>query len=106
MFLLTDKCCKMPVTQTAYMGGSTNISCQYPKKEGSSIKYFCKTVDEVSCDDKLGRFSLKKGVYTLSITDVSEEEAGTYWCGVKRGGYITLISQVQLQVEGESKLVF
>uniref|UniRef100_A0A674DDK4 Immunoglobulin domain-containing protein n=1 Tax=Salmo trutta TaxID=8032 RepID=A0A674DDK4_SALTR len=50
---------------------------------------------------KAGRFSVSDNTgeksYTVTISDLTEDDTGTYWCGVVTS-YISLITQVQLHV--------
>lgn len=111
-----DDCCEKSVTETAYLGGEATIRCNYPEDHEDSIKYFCKEQDRFVCNsinsnsnkisDTVQRFSLsdnrRERFSTVTISDLTEDDTGTYWCGVETSRteqrYITLITQVKLDV--------
>ncbi|XP_036795811.1 polymeric immunoglobulin receptor [Oncorhynchus mykiss] len=109
-----DDCCEKSVTETAFLGGEATIRCNYPEDHEDNIKYFCKEDSESDCEyqisgtynEQLGRYSLSKRrrerFSTVTISDLTEDDTGTYWCGVETSRteqrYITLITQVKLDV--------
>ncbi|XP_029603735.1 polymeric immunoglobulin receptor-like [Salmo trutta] len=109
-----DDCCEKSVTETAYLGGEATIRCNYPEDHEDSIKYFCKESNDFNTciymifayqtTAKAGRFSVSDNTgeksYTVTISDLTEDDTGTYWCGVVTS-YISLITQVQLHVTGK-----
>ncbi|KAK6301001.1 hypothetical protein J4Q44_G00290990 [Coregonus suidteri] len=119
----TDDCCEKSVTETVYLGGEATISCNYPEDHEDSIKYFCKeSKDFKTCvymiaayqrTAKAGRFSVSDNrrvkSYSVTISDLTEDDTGTYWCGVVTGrreeSYIALITQVKLRVISSSVVI-
>ncbi|KAK6301002.1 hypothetical protein J4Q44_G00291000, partial [Coregonus suidteri] len=110
-----DDCCEKSVTETVYLGGEATISCNYPEGREYSTKYFCKEQDRFICnsmnsnnnkmyDNRTEKF------YSVTISDLTEDDTGTYWCGVETGkrkeSYIALITQVKLRVISEYKQDF
>ncbi|KAM9390727.1 polymeric immunoglobulin receptor-like [Salvelinus alpinus] len=111
-----DDCCEKSVTETANLGGEATIRCNYPEDHEDSIKYFCKEQDRFICNsmnsnsnkisDTVQRLSVsdnsRKRFSTVTIRDLTEDDTGTYWCGVETSRteqrYITLITQVKLRV--------
>ncbi|XP_064817625.1 CMRF35-like molecule 8 [Oncorhynchus masou masou] len=109
-----DDCCEKSVTETAFLGGEASIRCNYPEDNEDDIKYFCKEDSESDCENKISdthhekprRYSLSKRrrerFSTVTISDLTEDDTGTYWCGVETNRteqrYITLITQVKLLV--------
>ncbi|XP_067585259.1 polymeric immunoglobulin receptor [Pseudorca crassidens] len=85
---------KVPKNVKASLGETLKISCHFPCKFYSYEKYWCKwsnkgcrtlpSQDEgpsqafVNCDQK-------SQVVSLSLTSVTSEDEGWYWCGVKEG---------------------
>ncbi len=76
------------------------ITCRYESELKNNVKFICKesstslcekSAIKVSSENKSnGRFSLRDnvsaGVFTVNITDLTEEDSGIYWCGaVQRG---------------------
>ncbi|XP_036795805.1 CMRF35-like molecule 8 [Oncorhynchus mykiss] len=109
-----DDCCEKSVTETAFLGGEATIRCNYPEDHEDNIKYFCKEDSESDCENKISdtyhekprRYSLSKRrrerFSTVTISDLTEDDTGTYWCGVETSRteqrYITLITRVWLLV--------
>ncbi|XP_045565601.1 uncharacterized protein DDB_G0271670 isoform X3 [Salmo salar] len=111
-----DDCCEKSLTETAFLGGEATIRCNYPEDHEDSIKYFCKEsngfktcVNMISANQtttKAGRFSVsdnrRERFSTVTISNLTEDDTGTYWCGVETSRteqrYITLITQVKLDV--------
>ncbi|XP_055763003.1 polymeric immunoglobulin receptor-like [Salvelinus fontinalis] len=118
-----DDCCEKSVTETAYLGGEATIRCNYPEDHEDSTKYFCKESNDFkTCVNmtsahqttaEAGRFSVSDNTgerfSTVTIRDLTEDDTGTYWCGVETSRteqrYITLITQVKLLVRSENKLL-
>ncbi|KAF3855719.1 hypothetical protein F7725_016442 [Dissostichus mawsoni] len=91
LFVAAD--CKDPFNQTAYRTAKTSIRCDEGNKEDSRFKFFCK-VNGPICEDILstkstlrsnGMFTLTEteSGFTVSISNVSPQHAGVYWCGVE-----------------------
>ncbi|XP_078105416.1 uncharacterized protein LOC144517276 isoform X2 [Sander vitreus] len=106
--LEVDDGCQTPFIQTAYRTAKTTISCD--KRNDSRFTFFCKEKGSI-CEDILStKSSLKSnGSFTLpetsssfnvSISNVSSEHAGVYWCGVETNkGYRAALRKIQLKVE-------
>ncbi|XP_022541767.2 CMRF35-like molecule 3 [Astyanax mexicanus] len=87
-------------TVTGYRGSSVEIRCTYESGYETYMKYLCRgkcsilfweTKDipvKSGSTAKDQRFSLKDDtaarVFTFTITDLRPEDAGQYWCGIKR----------------------
>ncbi|XP_017538962.2 polymeric immunoglobulin receptor-like isoform X1 [Pygocentrus nattereri] len=98
---------------------SVSIECSYrgesPESDG---KFLCMGQQLASCDkggvkvssekNRTGRFSLSDdapaGVFTVTITDLREEDSGTYWCGEESFGS-SIYTEVHLQVMKGSSVI-
>ncbi|XP_050923053.1 polymeric immunoglobulin receptor isoform X1 [Lates calcarifer] len=105
--------CQEPFNQTAYRTAKTTIICDYPEnKDKSRLKFFCKDTNGI-CEEILStesskslnkRFTLtgtKRG-FNISISNVSSDDAGVYWCGVKSNDkyHRAARKKIQLEVQG------
>uniref|UniRef100_A0A669B812 Immunoglobulin domain-containing protein n=1 Tax=Oreochromis niloticus TaxID=8128 RepID=A0A669B812_ORENI len=110
--LLTDRCCDTVTKILNYQGYSVSISCPYESQYQNSLKYICRGKQPSIClqqalitsDNKEnGRFRLdddkmlKK--FTVNITSLSQEDSGSYLCGVQRNFDLDVFSAVELKVE-------
>ncbi|XP_069387890.1 polymeric immunoglobulin receptor-like isoform X2 [Paralichthys olivaceus] len=91
--------CRKNLHQTAYATAKTTVTCKYDKKNRES--YFCKD-NGFDCTEIFPeRFTLTKieGGLNVSISDVSSQDSGVYWCGVKSADYKRSIRRIQLEVQ-------
>ncbi|XP_078105412.1 uncharacterized protein LOC144517275 isoform X2 [Sander vitreus] len=100
--------CQTPFNQTAYRTAKTTISCD--KRNDSRFMFFCKEKGSI-CENILStKSSLKSNgsltlpetssSFNVSISNVSSEHAGVYWCGVETNeGYRAALRKIQLKVE-------
>ncbi|XP_035487804.1 polymeric immunoglobulin receptor-like isoform X1 [Scophthalmus maximus] len=87
--------CQKALDRTAYATAKTTIACEYPDNDRSSVKFFCKKENGICEEIVSTRSSQKsKGKFTLSITgrgfdvsisNMSSQDNGVYWCGFKIG---------------------
>ncbi|XP_027857748.1 uncharacterized protein LOC114135040 [Xiphophorus couchianus] len=99
------------LNQTAYRTAKTTIKCDYPHMYLSKTKFICKEnnftcksiLTTKSSKNSTGRFTLThtSSDFNLSISPVSLNDAGVYWCGVieSNGSYQAGISKIQLEVK-------
>ncbi|XP_052472011.1 polymeric immunoglobulin receptor isoform X9 [Carassius gibelio] len=85
---------------SAVTGQHLNISCHYKSELKNDVKFICKGSDPSVCEKSAirassetnsnSRFSLSDnesaGVFTVIITDLTEEDSGRYWCGAAQRG--------------------
>ncbi|RXN09879.1 polymeric immunoglobulin receptor-like protein [Labeo rohita] len=105
------------ISVTGYSGGGVIITCGYYEGHTGYIKYFCrgwwskytyliKTKDNNKWVHS-GRFSLyydtRAAVFTVTIRNLSEQDSGTYYCGVERSGQ-DLYTKVNLNVITDEKI--
>ncbi|XP_026852199.2 polymeric immunoglobulin receptor-like [Electrophorus electricus] len=108
------------INETDYIGGTVNISCNYPESHRRDPKFLCKTVGTAVCTYKTsvkesgrwireGHMSLyddgTKHILTVTIRHVTGQDSGQYWCGVESDwkseqGYNIYIRQIYLRVTG------
>ncbi|KAJ4927490.1 hypothetical protein JOQ06_015217 [Pogonophryne albipinna] len=113
--LMTAAECKDPFNQTAYRTAKTSITCDERNKEDSRVKFFCKVNGHI-CEDILstksalrsnGMFTLTEteSGFTVSISNVSTQHAGVYWCGVEstERSYRAALRKIQLEVKAAIK---
>ncbi|XP_031133077.1 polymeric immunoglobulin receptor-like [Sander lucioperca] len=106
--LKVDDGCQTPFHQTAYRTANTTISCD---KRKSEVMFFCKENGSI-CEDILstksspksnGSFTLTEtsSSFNMSISNVSSEHAGVYWCGVEtnKGRNRAALRKIQLEVK-------
>ncbi|XP_074503583.1 uncharacterized protein LOC141774647 isoform X2 [Sebastes fasciatus] len=87
--------CQEPFIQTAYRTAKTTISCRYKGKSTVS-KFYCKDNGSICENIVSTRSSLRSNgtfiltesssSFSMSISNVSSQHAGVYWCGVERKG--------------------
>ncbi|XP_059407686.1 CMRF35-like molecule 8 [Carassius carassius] len=102
---------------SAVTGQHLNISCHYKSELKNDVKFICKGSDPSVCVTSAirtsseiksyGRFSLSDnesaGVFTVTITDLTEEDSGIYWCGAApRGQEHKWISVTDLIVSADT----
>nr|XP_046216336.1 polymeric immunoglobulin receptor-like isoform X1 [Oncorhynchus gorbuscha]XP_046216337.1 polymeric immunoglobulin receptor-like isoform X2 [Oncorhynchus gorbuscha] len=116
-----DWCCENPAEVTGseevtgYEEQSVSIHCMYNEKNEDNEKYFCKanTLSKCLVDVKVtttksqnGRFSLfdnrTAGAFTVTITRLTQEDAGRYLCGVQNNHTTNTLSAVQLVIKTDS----
>ncbi|XP_052402826.1 uncharacterized protein LOC127949497 isoform X4 [Carassius gibelio] len=83
------------ISVTGYSGGGVSITCRYEEKYKKNDKYFCRgqwseCTDQIRTNTKdkwvdSGRFSLyddtRAAVFTVTISDLSEQDSDIYCCG-------------------------
>ncbi|XP_017740346.1 PREDICTED: CMRF35-like molecule 8 [Rhinopithecus bieti] len=85
-----------PGTVDGHVGGSLSVQCHYEEEHKTLNKYWCRPPRVLRCDKIVetkgpagkmnGRVSIRDCPANLSFTvtleNLTEEDAGTYWCGV------------------------
>ncbi|XP_044201631.1 polymeric immunoglobulin receptor-like isoform X1 [Thunnus albacares] len=105
-------CDNTPVNQTAHVGGSVTINCNYSRAEESNVRYLCREDEKLNCRNmiethssnytKRGRFSLtdnkQQRVYTVTISGLTKADAGRYKCAMENSSFITCSTEVHLHI--------
>eukprot|EP00064_Thunnus_orientalis_P011321 superscaffoldBa00001627_g11351 len=105
-------CDNTPVNQTAHVGGSVTINCNYSRAEESNVRYLCKEDEKLNCRNmiethssnytKRGRFSLtdnkQQRVYTVTLSGLTKADAGRYKCAMENSSFITCSTEVHLHI--------
>ncbi|XP_067359739.1 polymeric immunoglobulin receptor-like isoform X2 [Channa argus] len=107
------KNCQTPLPVIVTRTDKVTFTCDMSEyhRQNDRVKFFCKENDFFICEEilptKLSQKSNRRFTVTdtnsgfsVSISDVSSEDAGVYWCGVKsdQGKYRSAFRQIQLQV--------
>ncbi|XP_067359731.1 CMRF35-like molecule 8 isoform X2 [Channa argus] len=107
------KNCQTPLPEIVTRTDKVTFTCDMSEnlRQNDTVKFFCKENDFFICEDILPTNSSPKSNrrftvtdtnsgFIISISDVSSEDAGVYWCGVKsdQGNDRSAFRQIQLQV--------
>ncbi|XP_064438219.1 CMRF35-like molecule 6 isoform X2 [Mirounga angustirostris] len=91
-------CLSGPTSVTGTVGGSLSVQCQYEEKFREVAKYWCKrpclwsTIKTKEADREVrsGRVSIRDHpanlTFTVTLESLTEDDAGTYWCGIDISG--------------------
>ncbi|XP_037619117.1 CMRF35-like molecule 1 [Sebastes umbrosus] len=101
------------VSVTGELGKKVTIECSHVNAF-SNVKYFCKgacAYEDVLISSKTNgkdsnlKYSIKDGGNTFSVTisSLTEDDSGTYWCGVERIGVDTYNKVVITVIQGNTK---
>nr|XP_011718038.1 CMRF35-like molecule 6 isoform X1 [Macaca nemestrina] len=118
LLLLVPGCFPLrgPSTVDGPVGGSLSVQCWYEEKYKTLNKYWCRPLLVLQCDKIVetegpagkmnGRVSIRDSPENLSFTvtleSLTEEDAGTYWCGVDTPWHKDPIVQVEVSMSPAS----
>ncbi|KAL7845222.1 hypothetical protein AOLI_G00234140 [Acnodon oligacanthus] len=119
-----DSCCGGSERINAHLGETATFNCNYPDELKTNNKWLTNlknqnTVNPIiytrqeSQKEQKGRFSIfddrSSKVFSVNISDVTEDDGGVYLCGVWRKetsvGYYSYFREIQLQVTGSSVII-
>uniref|UniRef100_A0A8D0CM76 Immunoglobulin domain-containing protein n=1 Tax=Sander lucioperca TaxID=283035 RepID=A0A8D0CM76_SANLU len=112
LILLTDSCCDHSAKVQRYEESSVSFSCPYESEYQNSLKYICRGNQPsvclqhalISSDNKQkGQFTLTDDMasrkFTLTITSLTQNNSGSYLCGVHRNTGLDVFSAFELEVK-------
>ncbi|XP_029549544.1 polymeric immunoglobulin receptor isoform X2 [Salmo trutta] len=109
--VVKDWCCDNRALVQGNSQASVSISCPYKPQHKESQKYFCIGTRPSTClqqatvtsNHNTGRFSLHDnnadGVFTVTITGLTQGDSGMYMCGVHVDRGLDVYSVVHLEVK-------
>nr|XP_040042939.1 CMRF35-like molecule 5 [Gasterosteus aculeatus aculeatus] len=80
-------CCVRSTKQSGVVGQTVTMMCPYPPNHRNNRKFLCKGERRKECTDMTSqrRFTLRDDIssssFSVTITELKAEDAGTYWCG-------------------------
>uniref|UniRef100_A0A670HY04 Ig-like domain-containing protein n=1 Tax=Podarcis muralis TaxID=64176 RepID=A0A670HY04_PODMU len=97
--------------EIATEGRSTTITCFYDMEYRFDNKYWCRGSSRTSCDilgetkkfvkwnyeNRLTLLDNRKGVFWVTMHQLTEDDSGTYWCGIERP-FADIMTSVKLKV--------
>ncbi|XP_035763646.1 polymeric immunoglobulin receptor-like, partial [Neolamprologus brichardi] len=106
-------CCVTSTEITGTVGQPLTLQCPYPSQHRDNRKFLCKGDHRNSCRDMVmseSRFALQGDIYSSSfsvtITKLEEEDAGTYWCGSDSQWRVGNYVKIQLTVDSALYVLF
>ncbi|XP_070782563.1 polymeric immunoglobulin receptor-like [Enoplosus armatus] len=107
-----DSCCDLSTKVQSYETGSVPISCLYESKYKNNLKYICRGNQPSTCleeavitsdNEQNGQFGLTddkvSSKFTVTITGLTQNNSGSYLCGVHRNADLDVFSAVELEVK-------
>ncbi|XP_013129716.1 CMRF35-like molecule 1 isoform X2 [Oreochromis niloticus] len=106
IFLLEGLWETKAISVTGNKGSSITVTCSHSNAY-YNVKYFCKgqctdkdiLINSTTISNKKYKIEDKGNTFSVTISDLKEDDSGTYWCGIERVGLDTY-TQVTLTVLG------
>uniref|UniRef100_A0A3B4AGH1 Immunoglobulin domain-containing protein n=1 Tax=Periophthalmus magnuspinnatus TaxID=409849 RepID=A0A3B4AGH1_9GOBI len=84
-------CCVTPHDVEGFLGQSVTLQCPYPDEHRPNTKFLCKGDKRTTCQtvvssrERKDRFRLQdtrsSSSFSVTITGLTQTDAGAYWCG-------------------------
>ncbi|GLD60875.1 polymeric immunoglobulin receptor-like isoform X2 [Lates japonicus] len=113
--ILCNSCCDRSTNIQSYEGGSVSISCSYESEDQNNLQYICSGKQPSTClqqalitsdNTQNGQFRLtddkESRKFTVNITSLTQENSGSYLCGVHRNTGLDVFSAAELEVKDPS----
>ncbi|XP_058879028.1 CMRF35-like molecule 1 isoform X2 [Acipenser ruthenus] len=97
---------------TGWVGDSISVLCHYDLKYRHHVKYWCtgrlwsnctvlkRTDGSMNDEDKiLINDDKTQGVFTVTVRRLEKKDAGQYWCGLEKKGYIKIDKHFQIHLD-------
>ncbi|XP_035763568.1 polymeric immunoglobulin receptor-like [Neolamprologus brichardi] len=110
--LVPDRCCDTVTIVHSYEGYSESISCPYDSQYQNNFKYICRGNRPSTCLQQAlitsnkrenGRFRLDDEKmlrkFTVAISNLTQNDSGSYLCGVQRNSDLDVFSAIELKVK-------
>ncbi|XP_027139464.1 CMRF35-like molecule 8 [Larimichthys crocea] len=107
-----DTCCDRSNKVQSYETGSVSFSCPYKSQYQENLKYICRGNQLSTCLQQAvvtsdrqqnGQFRLtddkESRQFTMTITNLTQRDSGSYLCGVHRNTGLDVFSAVELEVK-------
>ncbi|XP_072319010.1 polymeric immunoglobulin receptor-like isoform X2 [Eucyclogobius newberryi] len=106
----SDECCDSVRTIQGYEGNSVFVSCPHQNEFVNSFQYMCNGSQPSACLKQAlvttntrqnGQFRVvePQGEFTVELTGVTHQDAGSYLCGIQRSNNFDVFSRVDLTVK-------
>ncbi|KAG8511872.1 CMRF35-like molecule 8, partial [Galemys pyrenaicus] len=113
-------CLQGPRMVTGYLGGSLSVPCSYKEEYADDVKFWCRGPWWTTCskivqtskaerEGRSDRVSIRdhpaNRTFTVTLEQLTEADAGTYWCGINTRLSLDPRLQVEVSVSpGDSLL--
>ncbi|XP_055368163.1 polymeric immunoglobulin receptor-like isoform X3 [Betta splendens] len=109
--VVKDTCCDNSTKVPSSEGGSVSFTCSYESRYQNNLKYMCRGNRPSTCLQQAVVSSIKKqdtrftltddklSTFTVNITSLTQQDSGSYLCGVHTNTGLDVFSAVDLEVK-------